>query len=70
METLLETWRASAYVPLENAPLVSALCLARAKGRKYVALNDGFGAELREAVLAMTRKFLDAEFPVKSRFEL
>jgi hypothetical protein len=70
MEPLLETWRASAYVPLENAPLVSALCLARAKGRKFVALNDGFGAEPREAVVARTRRFLDREFPVRSHFEL
>lgn len=70
METLLETWRASAYVPLENAPLMSALCLVRAKGRKFMALNDGFGAEPREAVVAMTRKFLASEFPVKSPFEL
>jgi hypothetical protein len=70
MESLLATWRATAYVPLENAPLVSAMSLARAKGRKFLALNDGFGATPREAVVAKTKKFLQTRFPVKSRFEL
>jgi hypothetical protein len=70
MESLLATWRASAYVPLENTPLVSAMALARAKGRKLITLNDGFGAAPRDAVVARARKFLDTQFPVKSRFEL
>ena len=67
MESLRTTWRASAYVPLENTPLVSALALWRAKGTKLLALNDGFDAAPREAVVARTRTFLDTQFPVKSR---
>jgi len=70
MEPLLATWRVSAYVPLENTPLVSAACLARANGRKFVTLNDGFGAAPREAVVKMAKKFLERAFPIKSRFEL
>ena len=70
MEPLLATWRATAYVPLENAPLVSAMSPARAIGRKFLALNNGFGAIPRKAVVARTKKFLETQFPVKSRFEL
>ena len=70
MESLLDTWRVSAYVPLENTPFISAMALARAKGLKFLALNDGFGAAPRPAVVARTRKFLETNFPVKSRFEL
>jgi hypothetical protein len=70
MESLLTTWHTSAYVPLENTPLVSAVALARARGRKLIALNDGFGATPRDAVVARAKRFLETQFPVKSRFEL
>jgi hypothetical protein len=70
METLGLTWRRTAYVPLENTPLVSALALARAKGRSVITLNDNFGASPRPAVVQRARAFLESQFPVKSRFEL
>lgn len=70
LESLGRTWRETGYVPLENTPLVSALALARARGRKFVALNDGFGATPCPAVVERARTFLEREFPLKSRFEL
>jgi hypothetical protein len=70
LESLNRTWRDTAYVPLENTPWISALTLARAKGRKFVALNDGFGALPRPNVVQRARNFLETRFPLKSRFEL
>jgi hypothetical protein len=70
MGTLAHSWRDTGYVPLENTPLVSALALARARGRKFIALNDGFGPVPRPAVVERARAFLEREFPFKSRFEL
>ncbi|MBV9550444.1 MAG: stealth conserved region 3 domain-containing protein [Alphaproteobacteria bacterium] len=70
MESLGQTWCDAAYVPLENTPLISALALARARGRKFMALNDGFGAMPRPAIVKAAKNFLTRGFPVKSRFEL
>jgi hypothetical protein len=70
MESLGKTWRTNAYVPLENTPLISAMALARARGHKFITLNDGFGPEPRPAVVTRAKEFLEKNFPLKSRFEL
>lgn len=69
--SLARTQADSAYVPLENTPLISSLALWRAclQRPKFISLNDGFGAHPRRAVEQAARAYLERAFPVKSRFE-
>lgn len=72
MGTLTRTWRRSFYVPLENTPFTTAFGLARAGlfQPRMLTLNDGFDHAPRPAVMKRARRFLEARYPVKSRFEL
>jgi hypothetical protein len=59
------------YVGLERFALYNLFALARLKRRRppLVCLNDNFGARASPRAVAVVRRFLEAEFPIPSRFE-
>lgn len=71
MGTIAQTYRHTGYAPLENLPLTTSLALRLIDwiDPELITLNDGFGANPRTRVLRRAAQFLEARFPVKSRFE-
>jgi len=69
---LAETYRDTAYHGLENfLPWAwIGLNMMRLLRPKTIALNDNFGDLPNPRVVAMTRRFLNAQYPVKSPYEL
>ena len=69
--SLLDTYRLSGYIGLENNILLNELGLLCLKllNAPILTINDNFGEDPKKYVVSKIRKFLNNRYPIPGRFE-